>query len=169
MATQIPVSIRAARDADLPRLTEIYNHYVTETPTTFDVEPFTVEQRREWFSHYSTSGRYRVLVAEHEGEVVGYTTSSRFHPRAAYDTTVESTILSAPERIGSGLGGPLYEALLHELAGEDVHSVMALVVVPNAGSERLHERTGFRHVGTMREVGRKFGRYWDVAYYQKVL
>lgn len=169
MATPLPVTIRAATDADLPRLTEIYNHYVTETPTTFDVEPFTVDQRREWFSHYGTSGRCRVLVADFEGEVVGYTTSSKFHPRAAYDTTVESTILSAPERIGSGLGSPLYEALFRELSKEDVHSVMALVVVPNAGSERLHERMGFRHVGTMREVGRKFGRYWDVAYYQKML
>jgi phosphinothricin acetyltransferase len=169
MASSLPVMIRAATDADLPRLTEIYNHYVRETPTTFDVEPFTVEQRREWFSHYGTSGRYRVLVADFEGEIVGYTTSSKFHPRAAYDTTVESTILSAPERIGSGLGAPLYEALFRELAQEDVHSVMALVVVPNVGSERLHERMGFRHVGTMRQVGRKFGRYWDVAYYQKML
>lgn len=169
MATALPVHVRAATESDLPRLTEIYNHYVTETATTFDVETFTVEQRREWFGHYGTTGRYRMLVADFEGDVVGYTTSSRFHPRAAYDTTVESTILSAPERIGSGLGGPLYEALFRELANEDVHSVMALVVVPNAGSERLHERMGFRHVGTMHEVGRKFGRYWDVAYYQRVL
>lgn len=169
MASQLPVIVRAATEDDLPRLTEIYNHYVVETPTTFDTEPFTVEQRREWFSHYGTTGRYRVLVADFEGEVVGYTTSSKFHPRAAYDTTVESTILSAPERIGSGLGAPLYEALFRELASEDVHSVMALVVVPNVGSERLHERMGFRHVGTMHDVGRKFGRYWDVAYYQKML
>ena len=87
-----PVIVRPARIGDLPRLTEIYNHYVVETPTTFDLEPFTVEQRTSWFERYGATGRYRLLVAEEGDTVIAYTSSSPFHARHAYDTTVETTI-----------------------------------------------------------------------------
>ena len=99
--------VRPARAWDLPRLTEIYNHYVVHTPTTFDTVPYTVEQRAEWFSHYAENGRHRLLVAERDGLVIGYTSTSRFHPRAAYDTTVETTILCAPDYAGRGVGSLL--------------------------------------------------------------
>jgi phosphinothricin acetyltransferase len=163
------VAIRPASLDDLPRLTEIYNHYVINTPTTFDTEPFTVEQRREWFSHYGTSGRYRMLVAETGGAIAGYTTSSKFHPRAAYDTTVELTILCAPEWVGHGIGRQLYTALFQQLAGEDIHAFTALITLPNKGSCGIHEHFGFELMGVLREGGRKFDKYWDVAYYQKLL
>src|SRR5262245_26600595 len=115
------LAIRPAAAADLPRLTAIYNHYIVETPATFDTEPFTVDQRREWFSHYSTSGRHRLLVAERDGAIVGYTSTSRFHPRAAYNTTVETTILCAPDVVGQGIGTTLYTALFEAIRDEDIH------------------------------------------------
>jgi len=158
--------IRPAVEADLPRLTEIYNHYVVNTPTTFDTEPFTVEQRREWFSHYAGTGRHRLLVAGVDRVVAGYTSSSRYHPRAAYDTTVETTILCAPEWIGHGLGHTMYAALFAALRDEDIHSIVALVTLPNKGSCALHEQFGFAQAGVIREAGRKFDRYWDVMIYQ---
>jgi len=163
------VTVRAATTDDLAQVTEIYNHYVVSTPTTFDLEPYAVEQRAEWFSHYATTGRHRLLVAEREGNVVGYTSSSKFHPRAAYDTTVELTVLCAPEAVGLGIGQKLYEALFEAIAGEDIHSAVALITLPNTGSCAIHERFGFRQMGVLREAGRKFGQYWDVAYYQKLM
>jgi phosphinothricin acetyltransferase len=161
------VTIRPGEASDLPRLTAIYNHHVVETPTTFDVEPFTVGERLEWFNRYAKTGRHRLLVAEREGLVLGYTSSSRFHPRAAYDTTVETTILCAPDAVGQGVGSLLYGALFDALRGEDVHLVMALITLPNEASCRIHEKFGYRLATVLPEVGRKFGRYWDVAYYLK--
>jgi phosphinothricin acetyltransferase len=160
-------SVRPATIDDLPRLTEIYNHYVVETPTTFDTEPYTVDQRREWFSHYAATGRHRLLVADRGGTVLGYASTSKFHPRAAYDTTVEMTALCAPEAVGQGIGQLLYESIFASIAGEDVHVAMALITLPNRGSVALHERFGFRCAMVVREVGRKFGQYWDVAWYEK--
>jgi phosphinothricin acetyltransferase len=159
---------------DLPRLTEIYNHYVVETPTTFDLEPFTVEQRRAWFSRYRTTGRYRLLVAERAGgdragDIAGYTSTSPFHARAAYDTTVECTILCAPDCTGKGIGSMLYRALFEAIVGEDVHLALAAITMPNDASAAIHERFGFERVALLPEVGRKFDRWWDVAWYVKRL
>jgi phosphinothricin acetyltransferase len=161
------VTVRPAVIEDLPRLTDIYNHYVVGTPITFDTEPFTVDQRREWFSHYAPVGRHRLLVAQRDGVVLGYASTSRFHPRAAYDTTVELTALCAPEAVGQGIGQRLYEELFASITGEDIHVAMALITLPNRGPVALHERFGFRCAMVVREVGRKFGRYWDVAWYEK--
>jgi phosphinothricin acetyltransferase len=162
--------IRPGDLADLPRLTAIYNHYITETPTTFDLDPFTVEQRRDaWFAHYARTGRHRLLVAERAGEILGYTTSSQFRPKRAYETTVEMTIICAPEAVGQRLGQRLYEAIFPELAKEDVHAAVAGITLPNDASCALHERFGFRMVGVLPEVGRKFGKYWDVAWYERRL
>jgi phosphinothricin acetyltransferase len=159
------ITIRPAVAADPPRLTEIYNHYAVHTAITFDTEAFTVEGRAEWFSHYATSGRHRLLVAEGDGTVLGYTSSSPFSPRAAYDTTVETTILCAPEAIGLGLGKRLYAALFDALRDQDVHLVIAKITLPNDGSCRIHEHFGFECKMVLPEVGRKFGRWWDVAWY----
>jgi phosphinothricin acetyltransferase len=161
--------MRHANSEDLPRLTEIYNHYITDTIITFDIVPFTVEQRREWFEHYADAGRHRMFVAERGGKVLGYTTSSRYSDRAAYDTTVETTILCAPEAVGLGIGKLLYAALFDALAEEDVHTAMARVTMPNRGSHEIHLHFGFREVGILREAGYKFGAYHDVAFYQKML
>lgn len=164
------VVVRPCTIDDLPRLTEIYNHYIVNTPTTFDLEPFTVERRRtEWFEHYALSGRHRLLVAEQAGAIVGYTTSSRFRPKRAYETTVEMTIISASEAIGKGIGQRLYEVIFDELRGEDVHMAVAGITLPNHASCALHERFGFRRAAVLHEVGRKFGQYWDVAWYEKRL
>jgi len=161
--------VRAAVSEDIPRLTEIYNHYILTTPATFDIEPFTVEQRMEWFSHYAASGPHRVLVAEAAGEILGATWSSQFRQKRAYDTTVETSVYCAPEATGQGIGTVLYEALFQALEGQPLRRAVAGITVPNEASVRLHERFGFRKVGTFSEVGNKFGRYWDVAWYEREL
>jgi len=161
--------IRAAVTGDVPRMTEIYNHYIVHTAISFDLEPFTVEQRKEWFGHYATSGRYRLFVAESDGLVLGYAASSLFRPKAAYETTVETTIVCAPEAVGLGLGGKLYGALFSALLDEDVHLAVAGITVPNRGSVELHERFGFTRSALLHEVGRKFDLYWDVAWYERRL
>jgi phosphinothricin acetyltransferase len=161
------ISIRPAVRADLPRLTEIYNYYVVNTPVTFDIEPYTVEQRAVWFGQFGTVGRHRLLVAEENGSVVGYGGTTRFRPKAAYETTVETTIYCAQEAIGKGIGARLYGALFETLKGEDIRRIVAGYTLPNPASAALHERFGFKSVGIFTENGRKFGRYWDVAWNER--
>jgi phosphinothricin acetyltransferase len=153
----------------VPRLTEIYNHYVVNTPVTFDVEPYTIERRMAWFEQFSATGRYRLLVAEERGEVIGYAGTTRFRPKPAYDTTVETTIYCAPESVGRGPGDGLYSALFEAIRDEDIHRIVGGYTLPNRGSEALHTRFGFVLVGIFRENGRKFGRYWDVAWMERPL
>jgi phosphinothricin acetyltransferase len=163
------VHIRAATPADVTRLTEIYNHYVIHTPVTFDLEPYTVERRIEWFGQFAPTGRHRLLVAEEDGIVIGYGGTIRFRAKAAYDTTVETTIYTAPEAVGKGIGKKLYAALFETLAGENVHRFVGGFTLPNAGSQRLHEYFGFKNVGVFSEVGYKFGKYWDVQWTERAL
>ncbi|MEU9210478.1 N-acetyltransferase family protein [Streptomyces sp. NPDC048415] len=165
------VQVRPGVESDLGALTDIYNHYVRETPITFDTAVFTPEERRSWLLSHPEDGPHRLMVAtdaDSQG-ILGYATSSAFRPKPAYATSVEVTVYVAPDTGGRGIGTLLYQALFEALASEDLHRAYAGIAQPNEASVRLHERLGFRHIGTYREVGRKFGRYWDVAWYEKEL
>jgi len=161
------IRIRQAIRQDVPRLTDIYNYYVISTPVTFDVEPYTVERRQAWFDQFGTTGRHRLLVAEVAGVVSGYVGTMRFRPKAAYETTVETTIYCAAEAVGQGVGSRLYKALFETLKGEDINRYVAGYTMPNAATAALHEKFGFKVVGVFSEVGRKFGKYWDVCWMEK--
>ncbi len=153
--------------ADLPALLEIYNYYVRETPITFDIEPRTLEQRQAWLDGFAPGGRYQCFVAVKNGRAIGWASSHRYHERAAYDTTAMSSIYLAPETCGQGLGRRLYATLFEALLGEDIHRIFGGITLPNEASVRLHRAFGFEPVGLYREVGRKFGQFWDVAAYLK--
>ncbi len=160
--------IRDFHPTDINALTELYNRYIAETTITFDLHPYTAPQRQAtWMSHYATTGRYRLLVAEREGQVVGYATSSKFRTKAAYDTSVETSVYLDTQVQGKGIGTQLYSALFEALAEEDVHRAYAGITLPNAPSIAIHQKFGFEQVGLFREVGRKFGRYWDVAWFER--
>jgi phosphinothricin acetyltransferase len=162
--------IRSGREDDLAELVRIYNHYVTHTHITFDTEPFTVDQRRPWFEGFAECGPYRLLVAAVDARPVGYASSKEFRAKAAYHTSVETTIYLDPEFVGHGLGRMLYGELLSVLEAEPtVHRAYGGIAVPNESSVALHESLGFVLAGTFREVGLKFGRYWDVSWYEKDL
>jgi len=163
------VIIRPVVQGDLPALLAIYNHYVVNTPVTFDIEPRTLAQRQMWLDTFAPTGRYRCFVAEQDGKAIGWACSGKFKEKAAYDTSVETSIYLAPGEQGKGLGRRLYRTLFDALASEDVHSAFGGVTQPNEASVGLHLAMGFSHVGTYREVGRKFGRFWDVAWYGRPL
>ncbi|MEU0115606.1 N-acetyltransferase family protein [Streptomyces bobili] len=165
------VQVRPGSEGDLEALTDLYNHYVRETPITFDTAIFTPEERRPWLLSHPEDGPYRLMVATDTDsqEILGYATSSPFRAKQAYATSVEVTIYLRPDAGGRGVGTLLYKALFEALTGEDLHRAYAGIAQPNEASVRLHERFGFRHVGTYREVGRKFGRYWDVAWFERDL
>jgi phosphinothricin acetyltransferase len=160
---------RRAESRDAEELTRIYNYYVLETPITFDVEPWTLEQRREWLADFAADGRHQCFVAEVEGRVVGWACTRPFRPKAAYETSAETSIYVDRDFHGRGLGRRLYETLFDGIKGQDLRRALAGVTLPNAASIALHRQFGFERVGVFSEVGRKFGRYWDVEWLEKAL
>ncbi len=160
--------IRNGESGDLNDLVEIYNHYVTNTHITFDTEPFLVTDRIQWFNQFAETGPYRLLVALEGDRIIGYASSTRFKARAAYNTSVETTIYLDPEAGGRGVGRLLYGRLIDELVAEPaVHRAYGGVALPNDASVSLHEALGFRRVGSYHEVGYKFDRYWDVDWFER--
>ncbi|NUQ96313.1 MAG: N-acetyltransferase [Streptomyces sp.] len=171
MSERTEVQVRPGVEEDLEALTDLYNHYVRETPITFDTAVFTTEERLPWLLSHPVDGPHRLMVATDADtqEILGYATSSPYRVKPAYGTSVEVTVYVAPHAGRRGIGTLLYKALFEALAEEDLHRAYAGIAQPNEASTRLHESFGFRYVGTYREVGRKFDRYWDVAWYEKEL
>lgn len=152
------IAIRLPSINDLAALTELYNHYVCNTTITFDLSPVSVSQRQaEWFSHYGATGRYRLWVADRGGEVVGYATSSPFHRKAAYQTSVETSVYVAPAYLRQGIGRSLYSQLFASLQGEDIHRAYALITQPNLASEQLIVDLGLRKWATAARWGKNLG------------
>jgi len=164
------IRVRPAHPRDLAGILEVYNHYVGNTPVTFEVTPVAPEDRRPWLAEHTSGGRHRLIVAESTPDrIVGWASTSSFRPRAAYATTVEASVYCRPEVQGRGLGTRLYTHLFRQIRDEDVERIVAGITLPNTPSVRLHRRLGFRRVGTFHRVGRKFDRYWDVAWFERPL
>ena len=163
------VVIRRAEPRDVPALLNIYNHYVCHSHVTFDVEPRTLEQRQAWFASFGQDGPHQCFVAASGADAIGWACSSPFKERAAYATSVETSVYLAPGEAGKGFGRRLYETMFDHLSRADVHRAYGGISLPNEASVRLHRNLGFVPVGTYREVGRKFGRFWDVVVYEKAL
>jgi phosphinothricin acetyltransferase len=162
----IPELLRRARDRDLEQINAIYNHHVERSHATFDLQPTDMEYRRQWFAERQDT-RHFVFVAEADGAIRGYSASGRYRARAAYDTTVETAVYVAPGSLGRGLGGALYRGLLEAVDASDAHRAVAGVALPNPASEALHLAFGFRRVAHFSEQGFKFGRFWDVDWYER--
>ena len=163
------VKIRPATRDDLPRLTEIYNYYVVNTPITFDLEPVTVEQRVRWFDEHTGAKRHRCSSRKTRAVVVGYACTGPFRDKAAYDTSVETSIYCAHDAKGRGIGAMLYRVLFDALKNEDINRLLAGITLPNEASIKLHRKFGFTDVGVFTECGRKFERYWDVVWMERPL
>ena len=162
------LSIRDATQADVPAMAAIYNHYVNCSDATFETEEVSREERIEWFSQFAMSGPHRAVVAERDGKVVGYATSSQFHPKPIYSRTVEMGLYVVEDQCRSGVGSELYGSLLKGLSHEaSVDRMVASIKLPNEASVALHEKFGFKPVGTFRRVGERRGRVFDLCWYDR--
>jgi phosphinothricin acetyltransferase len=162
--------IRPGTERDLEKLNEIYNHYVEHTPATFDIVPITMDARRTWFEKFD-GRRYRLIVATEDGTLLGYahSTSLRISERPAYDTSVSVSVYLKDGMQRRGIGRALYTHLFEAISGEDIHRAYAGITMPNDASVGLHTSFGFKRVAYFSEQGRKFDRYWDVAWFEKEL
>ena len=162
-----PATLRAASVADAGAIHAIYAPYVRDTAISFEIDPPGVDEMAGRIER--TLARYPYIVAEHEGRVLGYAYAGPLKDRAAYDAAVEATVYvdGAAQRLG--LGRLLYDELLGLLRERGCHTAIGIIALPNEGSVALHERVGFRHVGTLREVGWKFDRWHDCGWWQVML
>lgn len=159
------VVIRTATAADLPALAAVYDEAVAKSVASFDLEPRGADHLAARLD--STSPGDHVVVAEDDGVVLGMAYAGTYRPRAAYDGTRETSVYLAPAARGRGVGRALYEELLRRVDADGVHTCVAVIALPNAASEALHAAVGFERVGTLREVGRKFGRWVDTGLWQR--
>lgn len=161
------MELRRAVESDLSKIVDIYNFAVRETVATFDIEEKSVSSQSSWFQAHT--GRFPILVADENGTVCGWGSLSRWSDRCAYADTAELSIYVHPDHWNRGLGGMLLRELLAEAGRGGLHTVISRIAGENTVSIHLHEKSGFRLVGTMREVGCKFNRYIDVHIYQLLL
>jgi L-amino acid N-acyltransferase YncA len=161
------IGIRPATQADLAGAAAVYDEQVRTGISTFDLEPPPVSYWRHHLDSREPGDHF--LVADADGEVVGFAYSSSYRPRPGYRLTRETSVYVTERARSRGVGRRLYDDLLPRVAADGIHVVLALIALPNAPSVALHETCGFEHLGTMREVGRKFDRWLDTAWYQRIL
>ena len=154
-------SIRPATDADAAAIAAIYNHYIRTSTATFDTEEKSVEDRLAWLGEHG--GAYPVLVAEDGGEVVAWGSLSKWGTRCAYRHTVEISVYVAPSATKAGLGPAMCEALIERGRELGHHAIISQTVSENEPSLKMAERLGFREVGRLQQVGRKFDRWLDLV------
>ena len=163
------VVVRDATPDDLPAVAAIYTHYVLNTTITFNTQVRTPREWRDLYDLEVVSGPYDLLVAAVSGQVVGFIQTQPFRPKPAYGRSAEVSVYVAPDATGGGVGGELFRAMLSRLEASPLHRAYSVIALPNDGSIAIHERFGFVHRGTLTEAGHKFGRYLDVAFYERAL
>jgi L-amino acid N-acyltransferase len=167
MSTNTSATIRRVERADAVGITEIYNEAILTTTATFDTEPKTLEERKQWLQ--SHDDRHPVLVALVDGSVVGWASLTRWSDRGAYDDTGETSFYVHSAYRGRGIGRSLKDAIIEEARRLRYHTLIARIAEGSNESIHLNESAGFVHVGTLKEVGRKFGKLLNVHVMQKML
>lgn len=159
------MEIREVKDTDSAQIVEIYNYYVESTSISFEEEPISVEVMQQRIKDVLSLG-FPWLVAEVDGQVLGYAYANRWKPRSAYRFTVEPSIYVKLGITSKGIGSTLYSYLLDNLREKQIKNVIGVITLPNESSIRLHERLGFKKVGEFPNIGLKFGEKKSVGYWQ---
>lgn len=161
------MQVRLAELEDAEAIRAIYNAEVLGSTVTFDLRPRSLDEQRRWLT--ARSGVHAVIVAEDDGEVVGFASISPYRDRPAYRSTVEDSVYVRADRRGQGVGRLLLEELVKVATQRGFHSMIARIVGGHEASIALHRDAGFELVGIEREVGRKFNRWLDVVLMQRML
>jgi L-amino acid N-acyltransferase YncA len=162
-------SIRRATREDVPAILEIYNDAVLHTTASAEYEPRALDVEYEWFDEHARDG-YPIFVAVNPaGDVVGWSSLSRYKERYGYRFSVESSIYIHPQWRGQGVGKLLMPPLIDAARELGMHALIAGVTADNAVSLKLHEQFGFERVAQFREVMFKFDKWLDVIYLERLI
>ena len=168
------IKIRIARPSDAENLLKIYTPYIEKTAITFEYAPPTAEEFRARME--KTLSRFPYLVAESEGNIVGYAYAGYYIPRTACDHACEVSIYLAENHRGNGLGKLLYSSIESILARQNITNIYASVAFSEKEDEYLthasahfHERMGYTQIGRFSKCGYKFGRWYDLLWFEKFI
>jgi L-amino acid N-acyltransferase len=162
------VQIRDAGAQDLPAILAIYNDVIATTTAVFSEISVSLEERREWWNARRAQG-YPVLIAQHSGAIAGFASFGDFRAWPGYRHTVEHSVHVSADCRGVGIGRQLVAALLPRARTLNKHAMIAGIDADNHASIRLHAGLGFVQVGHLREVARKFDRWLDLIFMQRLI
>lgn len=158
--------IRGAVEADAEAIADIYNYYITDTIVTFEEEPVTEAEIARRINQVQGAG-LPWLVAEEDGQILGYAYATPWKERIGYRFSVETTVYLDKDCKGRGIGSQLYSELFKLLEKAGVRSAIGGVALPNDASVALHEKLGMRKVAEFERIGVKFDQWINVAYWQR--
>ena len=177
------LQIRLATAADLPAINDIYNHYVPISTTTYDVQPMSLETRRQWFENRDAI--HPVTVAYYQDDessfppasslqplaspIVGWGSLHTFRNKSGYRLTVENSVYVHPDRQREGIGSAILLDQIERAKALGLHVIVAGIDAEQTPSLALHYKHGFREVGRFPEVGRKFDRWLEAIFMQLTL
>lgn len=163
------LTVRPAREEDIPYLRDIYNYEIGHSTVIFDIHPKSLEDRMAWLGAHNCDN-HPLIVAVTDGRAVGYASLSTYRTLEAYHETVELSLYVDRAYRRRGIARRLMQAILDDAKNRgDIHAVISVITSDNEASIHLHEQFGFTCCGTMREVGRKFGKMLDIVNYQLLI
>lgn len=160
------MEIRNVKPDDAAQVAEVYNYYIQNTHQTFETEPLTAQEMLARISE--TTEKFPFLVAEENGEILGYASAAQFRLREAYAYSAEVSIYVKNAAKQKGIGTQLYQKLFDQLAETNIHAMVAGISLPNDASVNFHEKMGFSKVAHFRQIGYKLGRWVDVGYWELI-
>jgi L-amino acid N-acyltransferase len=152
--------IRKMTEDDIVAVTKIYNEAIVSTTATFDIELKTTEEQRVWYLAHGP--KHPILVSQNDNKVTGWASISMWSDRGAYRDTAEVSVYVNEKCRGEGIGKKLLSAIIEEGRKSGLHTIIARIVAGNDPSFYLFKSFGFETIGTLREVGFKFGSYHDI-------
>lgn len=159
--------VRTATKADAPAITQLLNHYIETSTSVFILQPQTVEERLAWFD--DRSELHPAVVAEIDGEFVGWGALSVHNPRAGYRHSADTSVYVHPDMHRRGIGRSILIELIARARAAGHHTLIALCCSESSASIALHQTLGFTRAGELREVGRKFDRWLNMTHLQLML
>lgn len=157
--------MRQAKKEDLAALTAIYNYEIRHGTATFDCEEKTVQERALWLEAHNSSN-HPLLVAENDGQILGYASLSTYGAKDAFASSVELSVYVHPEHRHEGIGETLARAVIDAVRGDGLtHLIISVITSDNETSVAMHRKLGFVFQGRIPEIARKFGRYLSVDIY----
>ena len=162
------IKVRVAQLIDAPQVNEIFNYYAESSFVTL-AEKTTLEERKKWMTQFELGTSKVLLVAQRDGDVLGFAFSDKYNGGGVYKHTLELKGYVHPNHVGTSLGSHLYAALFGLLTEADFHRIVCEIPLPNEAAVAFHHKMGFDAVGTLKEHIFYRGKYYSALLMQKNL
>lgn len=153
----------------LEAIRAIFNEAIVHTTALYEYQPRSAETVAAWYAAKGAAGLPLLVAEDDDGRLLGFATYGPFRAFPAYKYTVEHSVYVDAGQRGRGVGRQLLAALIEAAQAQGCHCLVGVIDAQNAGSIALHEKLGFTHAGGLRQAGFKFGRWLDLAFYQRLL